>query len=353
MATASLDDLTAFNEQLAALLDAGVKLDVGLATSGTSTDRALERINSTVARRVARGESLSDALESDDDDIPPAYRSLTQFGLATGSLPEGLDESNRVAESVDESRFALESALIYPLIVCCVVYFGLIGMCLFLLPTWEEMYESLRVPPGTGVRVLRVVRDALPLWATALPALLFLLFAWRFGARWRRKAHGVEPAGLMSHLPGVSQTIFQQRCARFADSLEDMLRRGTPLDAALEIAADGSGDDNLRDGGRSLAEAVRHGKLPADDSPTARLFPPFLRWALLHSEATTGRERALEIATTIYRDSAARRSERLRTLAPIVILVLVGGTVTLLYGMALFVPFVEMLHTIAGTSAPN
>jgi type II secretory pathway component PulF len=347
MATASLDDLTAFNEQLAALLDAGVKLDVGLATGGGSTERALERINSTVARRVARGETLTEALDSDDDDIPPSYRSLTQFGFATGSLPEGLDESNRVAESVDESRFAFESAFIYPLIVCCVAYFGLIGMCLFLLPTWESMYQSLRVPPGTGVRVLGIVRDAMPFWATALPVLLFLYFAWRFGARRRRQARGVETTGLMSFLPGASQTIFQQRCARFAATLEDMLRRGTPLDAALDIAADGSGDASLREGGRSLAEAVRRGKLPADDSRTAKLFPPFLRWVLWHSEATTGRGRALQIAANLYRDSAARRSERLCALAPVVLIVLVGGTVTLLYALALFVPFVQLLRTVA------
>jgi type II secretory pathway component PulF len=347
MSTASLDDLTAFNEQLAALLDAGVKLDVGLGTVGVSADRSLERINSTVARRVARGESLTEALDSDDDDIPPSYRSLTQFGLATGSLPEGLDESNRLAESVDESRFALESAFIYPLIVCCVAYFGLIGMCLFLLPTWESMYESLRVPPGTGVRFLRVVRDAMPLWGTALPILLLLFFMWRFGHRSRRDRGGTETSGLLSRLPGTSQTMFQQRCARFAASLVDMLRHGTPLDAALEIAADGSGDASLRQGARSLADGVRSGRLPSEDSRAAKLFPPFLRWALWRSEGTTGRERALQIAATLYRDMASRRAERLRTLAPIVILVLVGGTVTLLYGLALFVPFVELLHAIA------
>jgi type II secretory pathway component PulF len=347
MATASLDDLTALNEQVAALLDAGVKLDVELAPTDMPADKALERINSTVARRVARGESLTEALESEDDEIPPSYRSLMQFGLATGNLPGGLNEANRVAESVDESRFALESAFIYPLIVCCVAYFGLIGMCLFLLPVWEDMYRNLRVPPGTGVRALAVVRDTLPIWGTILPVMLFLFFVWRFRNRSRRNASGLQASGFLSRFPGVSQTLFQQRCARFAASLVDMLDRGTPLDEALEIAADGSGDAKLREGARALAAATKRGELPGDDSATALLFPPFLRWALWHSEATTGRERALQIAATLYRDSAARRAERLRTLAPIVVLILIGGTVTLLYGMALFVPFVELLRAIA------
>jgi hypothetical protein len=49
----------------------------------------------------------------------------------------------------------------------------------------------------------------------------------------------------------------------------------------------------------------------------------------------------------MYRESAERRAARLRTLAPIVALVLFGGTVTLLYGLTLFVPVVELLRTLA------
>ena len=69
----------------------------------------------------------------------------------------------------------------------------------------------------------------------------------------------------------------------------------------LVIAGDASGDADLREGARLLADAVHEGRLPGDDSPVALRFPPFLRWAIWHSDATTGRVRALQIAARMYR----------------------------------------------------
>ena len=348
METATLDDYLALNEQLAALVAAGVPLDVGLGQPERSAAEALERINATVVRRVSRGESLAQALEGDDRDVPPSYRSLVQLGLHVGNLSAALDDSSHVAESVDSSRTALESAFIYPLIVCVLVYAGLIGMCLFFVPTLAGMYESVRLTPGPGLRVLEALRDTLPYWAAMLPIALFVLIAWRIRSGARRRVTGVRTGGLVGWLPGVRKTVSQERCARFAASLAELLDEGAPLDESLRIAGDGSGDAALRESAQRLATAIGTGQFPSDDSPTALRFPPFLRWAIWHSEATTGRARALEIAARMYRETAERRAERLRTVAPVVALVLLGGTVTLLYGLALFVPMVELLYALAG-----
>ena len=53
------------------------------------------------------------------------------------------------------------------------------------------------------------------------------------------------------------------------------------------------------------------------------------------------------MAANTYRDAAQRRIERLRVTAPIVTCVVIGGGVTLLYGLALFVPVAQMLRGLA------
>src|SRR5688572_3717612 len=115
MDTESLGDFMALNEQLGALMQAGVPLDVGLSPRAQSATKELERINATVIRRVNRGESLVEALSGDGEDVPAAYRSVVLHGLRTGDLTAALDGAVGVAASVDESRSALESAFIYPL----------------------------------------------------------------------------------------------------------------------------------------------------------------------------------------------------------------------------------------------
>ena len=133
----------------------------------------------------------------------------------------------------------------------------------------------------------------------------------------------------------------------FADSLARLLDDSVPLQEALPIAAGTCDDGLLRENAERLATALHASQMPGDDSPTALRFPPFLRWAIWHSESSTGRPDALRIAARVYRDAAERRVERLQTIAPTVAMVLLGGTVTLLYSLALFVPLVELLCTLA------
>lgn len=346
MPSASLDDFLALNDELAALVMAGVPLEVGLGQHGDTAARALERINATVIRRVGRGESLAEALEGDEQDVPAPYRSMVQLGLRTGDLSAALDGSNRIATSVDETRFVTASAFLYPLILLCVAYLGMVSFCLYFVPTLESMYTSLRRPPGHRLQILLAVRDTLPYWIAIMP-LVLLLVAWRF---YRKPTGGGSPArqvGILAWLPGASRAIFEQRCATFAASLAALLDAGTPLDLALGISADAFGDVDFRAGSQLVATSLREGQLSVDDSLAACQFPPFLRWALWHSETTVGRVRALHMAADIYRESANRRSARLQTIAPLATLIVLGGGVTLLYGLALFVPVVELLRTLA------
>lgn len=347
MDTTSLDDLAALNEELAALADAGVPLDIALGDPRQPVAKSLERIRSTVARRVRRGETLEEALEGDADEVPASYRSLLEMQLHAGELSTVLDGSHRAAEAVDNTRDSLEFALIYPLILCLLAYLGLIGFCLYLVPVWQGMYESLHLEPGPAVRTVMAVRDAMPYWSVLIPLVLAVtIFIWQ-----RTRRHCSVSSAIAAEapirLPGARQTLYFEHCAQFAAALNALLAAGTPLDEALRIAGDAANDSNLRAGANLLANDMRCGALPDDSGRAARLFPPFLRWTLWHAEESTGRGPALDIAARLYRQLAERRADRLRVLAPIAAILLLGGTVTLLYGLALFAPFVELLRTLA------
>ncbi|MCI0491747.1 MAG: type II secretion system F family protein [Planctomycetes bacterium] len=344
MKTATLDDLMALNDQFMALVEAGVPVDAGL---GMDAAASLEKINATVARRVSRGESLSESLEDDEHDVPDAYRCLVQLGIHSGNVGTAWDESNLLAETVDSSRYAVRSALFYPILVCAVAYVGLIGFCLYFVPTLEEFYRDLRIPPGSGLRALQFVRNTMPYWIVLPPLALLLLAAWWFRTRSRGAMSNGRVARVLAWVPGISRAISQQRYASFSESLATLLERGVSLEESLDLAAGVSGDAGLNQGACALVAGLEQGQMPPDDSAAARRFPPFLRWSLWHSEATIGRVPALRMAARVYRHSAERRAERLRIVAPIVACVLIGGGVTLLYGLMLFIPVVQMLRSLA------
>jgi type II secretory pathway component PulF len=347
MPAASLDDFMALNDQLAALQRAGVPLDVGLGGANADLTASLERINAAVARRVSQGASLEQALESEEIALPGAYRCLVRVGMQSGDFGSALGGFQKLARSVDDSRHAIRLSLLYPLIVCCAAYAGLVGFCLYFVPPLESLYRSLWLTPGVGLSVLLRLRDALPYWVGILPAVLVLWFVWRLSRRTTGANRAGADSGLLAWLPAMSHAIYLQRCANFADALATLLESGMPLPAALRLAAGAAGETELRAGVEEMTSSARPDAALRMDSAAARRFPPFLRWAIFQSEATTGRDRALRMAARLYRDHAQRDVERVKIVAPLVACVVLGGGVTLLYGLALFVPIIDMFRQLA------
>jgi len=143
--------------------------------------------------------------------------------------------------------------------------------------------------------------------------------------------------------------LFQRRAAGFAEVVAALLDADVPLPEALETAADAWNGASLIEATRTLAASLKQGQTPSDEGRLAQRFPPLLRYALWHSEAITGRPRALRMAAGVYRRSSDEHVQRLRTLAPFVTCVIIGGGVTLLYGMALFTPYVDLLRGLAAS----
>jgi type II secretory pathway component PulF len=238
----------------------------------------------------------------------------------------------------------MQLAFVYPIAVCLLAYAGMVAFCLFFVPTLENMYGSLRISGGKGLHILQTLRDTMPYWVAVPPLVFVLIVTWPFKARLTNAGNF---AGRFPHwLPGMSHVVFQERCANFAEALANLVDRGVTLEEGLRLAAGACGDARLRQGAHALAATLESGQVLGEDPSAAACFPPFLRWALLHSEPSAGRGRALHMAANIYRQAASRRAVRWRLAAPIVIGVVLSGGVTLLYGLALFLPVVELLRAL-------
>ena len=229
------------------------------------TPETLEKINALVARRVSQGATLAEAIDDDNKVVTPAYRCLMQVGLQTGNLPAALSGSNRFAASVEESWHSAALALLYPAVVCCLALVGLAGFCLFLVPVLQNTYHSMRVAEGPGLEILQILRGTLPYWIGIVPLLLLVLVVWNRRRSQPMASHG-RAARLLSLVPGMSQAIFQERAANFAEALATLLDGGTPLAEAMRIAADAWNDPPMAEATRGLAANLSLGQSLSDDS---------------------------------------------------------------------------------------
>jgi type II secretory pathway component PulF len=339
----SLANLTTFNEQVAALVEAGVSLDVGLAGNGPLTANALRALNSAVTDRASQGETLAEAFEGDEPLASTRYRCLVRLGMQSGSAEAALKGPRQMATVTDQSRSTLRRALYYPLVVCTMAYLGLLAFCSVLVPRLEGVYQSLRVPPGVGLKAVEFARQSMPYWGM-IPVVG--LAVWGVGRFRSRRGDG--PAATFANLlPGMRRSLSLERAANFADAVAELLESGVSRDEAMRLAACASGDAKLSASSRAISAAARQGDLLAIDSRAAREFPPLLRWAVWQHDSAEDRGQALRLTADIYRAEVQRRSARLRAIAPVLTCVLVAGVVTLLYCLALFVPLIELLEHVA------
>ena len=100
----TLDQLLALNEEIAALVRAGLPLGRGLLETGRDVRGRLGRIAGVLGRRLNRGEDLAEALEAERQAIPPLYRAVVEAGARAGRLPAALEGMTQYIRGVSDAR---------------------------------------------------------------------------------------------------------------------------------------------------------------------------------------------------------------------------------------------------------
>ena len=78
-----LQDLALLNQEIAALVRAGVPLESGLAMAGQAGAGAQEMLMLRLAQRLREGRSFADALQMEGAELPRLYRAVVVAGART------------------------------------------------------------------------------------------------------------------------------------------------------------------------------------------------------------------------------------------------------------------------------
>lgn len=343
----SLEELIAFNDEVASLTRAGVPIDLGLAQLSHDPDIANKQINSALTQRAQRGVSLADAISEEDQLFPPIYQSVVGAGLRCGRLPAALETLSRSTQSLLDVRHSLGSALVYPLIICVLAYSLFVGSCLFVPPEYDRQLSDIGSGGGAVNFVVQILRDSLPFWVAIPPVLLAALLLAGFRSHSSRTMWSRGIPRVFSWLPGVSRVTADQRYASLAELLALLVEHEVPLPEALRLAARASGDLKLTSAAQQMASAAEQGRPLTQDAHAARRFPPFLHWALTSPNEAGGLARALRLAAKTYRHRAQRATKRLGVVMPMLTCVVLAGGVTLLYCLSVFVPLFRLINDLS------
>jgi general secretion pathway protein F len=333
----SPEQLIALNDEIAALIRAGIPLELGLRELGGDARGALSRISLQLSECMSRGESLPQALAAEGNRFPKAYRAVVEAGLKAGRLPAALEAVSSFTWELLDFRRKLGLATLYPLTVFALAY-GLFLLFLFeMVGRYQSAYETFRIPLTGLLQFFVAMRDSMVVWAWILPALLLIVTCWLMVA--------LRSGGGFSGFPFVG--VKHYRFAMFAELLAMQIDHSVTLSEGIVLSAEATGSPAMKESARLLADHVSQGGNLSAQPAIAGAFPPFLRWLMIDGERQGKLSHALRLAAEMYRRRAANSLIWFKTLFPVLTCVFIGGGIVLLYALGLFMPFVQMLDGLS------
>lgn len=340
MKTVSVDDLLALNEEIRALVRAGVPLENGLAAVGSDLPGRLGALATLLSERLKAGASLSETVRDQQLGLPPLYCAVVAAGVRSGRLAAALEGLSHTARRSEEMRRNLLVSIIYPVFLLNVAVGLLSFMAAKTAPVMEKTYQSLGFARPWWYELIHQWMRVGP-WGVAIFGSAVAIAVWLFLNALRRSSvlHGHTSWSL----PTLQRIRHAGRMASFADNLALLIDHQVPLDEALKLSADASGDKRLKRASVELAEQVRRG---ASITVMPRELPPLLAWLVNSHASRDDLVRSLRCRAESYRRRALGMSRWLTTYLPIFMAAGIGGSMTLAFALAVIAPFYHLLNLL-------
>lgn len=344
--SATLEQFLALNDEMAALIRAGIPLEMGLSQVAGSATGGLARLSERLSERMEAGASLEKALADEGDRVPGVYLAVVEAGLRADRLPEALETVTGLARKLLDLHRRAALAFVYPLIVLTLSYVLFVAFIWGFIPGVQGVYNTLRFEPGTALGLLISLRHWLWLWGPGIPAVLILLATVLTRASSLPTGQSGRLVDGRLHcfrwLPWFRPICDNYDRATFSHMLSLLVKHDTPLHEAMVLAGYATGNPQIITACVSVSEKLQNGQplnvaLESDSG-----LPSFLRWMMVSGEQNSALPATLSQASEVYERRADQRIEWARVTLPIILTASIGGISAALYGLALFAPVLEM-----------
>ncbi len=335
-------DFVAFNQELAALLKAGLPLLQALDLMVDRMDQGTFRaILEDIRGRVRTGEDLSSAFGAHRDRFPRLYPSILKAGERSGELEAVIRRFVRYEKLVLDARKRVVSALVYPTVLICVSIAMILVMMVYVVPKFQEFFASSNVELPLITRVLigfgSTVQSHWLIILAALATAGTLFWRWKATVAGRRTLDRMRLT-----LPFVGPVLHRFSLSEFCRSLATLLSGGMPLVPSLEIAVAAVGNAHIRERLEPTIQEVREGEAFYETLERSGVFTELAVDMVQVGEATGALDEMLSNISDFLDEQVETRLARILTLIEPLMLVFMGIVIGVIL-VSLYLPLFSAL----------
>ena len=331
----SLKDVAVMSRQLATMVSAGLSLVRALSILTEQTSNAtLAKVLARVRHDVEAGQSLSTTMAAHREVFPPLMTNIVRAGETGGFLEDALVSVAENYEAEVKLRATIKSAMTYPVMVFLMAIAAVVGMLLFIVPVFQDMFEGLGGELPLPTQILVTTSHSLR-WLAPLLAVAAVVLAWWWRGHRYDDAVRARLDPLKLRVPVFGPLLKKVAIARFSRNFGTMVGAGVPLLQALDIVGQTSGNWAIEQAVARVKESVRNGDSLAGPLTDHAVFPPMVVQMIAVGEDAGALQTMLAKISEFYDHEVASTTEQLTALIePLMIAILgvvIGGMIVALY----------------------
>ncbi|CAI8257873.1 MAG: Type II secretion system protein F [Prochlorococcus marinus str. MIT 9313] len=336
-------DKAVFASKLATLVDAGVPIVRSLDLMASQQRLPMfKRALMKVSLDVNEGSAMGTAMSKWPKVFDQLSIAMVEAGEAGGVLDESLKRLAKLLEDNARLKNQIKGALGYPITVLVIAILVFLGMTIFLIPTFAEIFEDLgaELPLFTQfmVDLSKLLRSSFSLLLTGV----LLVCAWIFNRYYSTHQGRRQIDRLKLRIPLFGNLIIKTATAQFCRIFSSLIRAGVPILMSLEIASETAGNAIISDAILESRTLVQEGVLLSAALIRQKVLPDMALNMLAIGEETGEMDQMLSKVADFYEDEVSTSVKALTSMLEPAMIVVVGvivGSILLAMYLPMFTVF--------------
>ena len=338
--------LQIFSRQFATMIDAGLSVVGALVILEQQTDdKYLGAVISELRADVEGGLLLSEAMARHSKIFNRLYVAMVEAGEAAGILDQVLDRVAFQIEKETQIKRRVKGAMIYPTMVLIFATLVLIGMLLFLVPIFVDIFATLGGDLPALTQYVVAMSDFLKHnWMFVFPGAGAAFFGFRRFKKTELGRQLWDRFKLRAPMK-IGPVVLKVTIARFSRTLSTLTAAGVDIIKALEITGQTAGNWVVESALADVRAQVHAGMPIAQPLVENPIFPPMVGHMVKIGEETGELEKMLGKIADFYEDEVDSSIQTLTSIIEPIMMIGVGLMVGVII-ISMYLPMFKMLTLV-------
>lgn len=338
-------------KKMATMLRSGLSILPSLEMVRDQTENpTLKEAMAKVSQDVESGSSLSQSFAKHPDIFNSIYINMVKAGESSGRLDIFLDKLVGSIRKTIKIRKSIQSAMLYPtiLLVVATVVVGI--MMIFVVPVFAQMFGSIgsQLPAPTLfiMSISNFLRD--PYGGGLMVVILVVgIYLFRRAVKqslsFRRKWHNY-----LLKMPLIGEMILNSNLAQISMVYGNLSGAGVPVIEALDITAESSKNEVIKDAIQSAKRGVFSGEPLSKLLAEITIFPKTFSQLISVGEQTGNMTEMLETISSYFEEEFDSTVDKLSQMMEPIMICFLGGVIGFIL-VAMYLPIFKMGQVVTGS----